>query len=211
MPIDQDMRSNRRRAGAGAGDVSGARRRRASGALLDPKPSGARVGRFSGSPRRAGDANLSHHDVLHSRSCAKRRGGGLLRIYCIGPIVSEAQFTVMGGEVPAPDAIASMTGIPAAAIVQDTQIVTNFIGSRAAVEKLETNVDLRGLYSRDAIDILARFNPAKPIEKLVSYWRHMSEVSIIMPAGIVDLKGPGLHPGRRPGDWEQRSRSSASN
>ncbi len=102
--------------------------------------------------------------------------------------VAEAQFTVMGGYVPPPDGIASITGIPAAAIVQDTQIVTNFIESRAAVEKLEANVGLRGLYSRDDIDYLARFNPAKPIEKLVSYWRGMSDVSIIMPAGIVDFK-----------------------
>ncbi len=102
--------------------------------------------------------------------------------------VAEAQFTVMGGEVPAPDAIASVTGIPAAAIIQDTQIVTNFIHSRAAVEKLETSVGLRRLYSGEDADALARFNPAKPVEKLVSYWRRMSDVSIIMPAGIVDFK-----------------------
>jgi capsular polysaccharide transport system permease protein len=102
--------------------------------------------------------------------------------------VAEAQFTVMGGEIPPPDGIASMTGIPAAAIIQDTQIVTNYIESRAAVEKLESSTGLRRLYSGDNIDFWARFDPSKPIEKLVSYWRHMSDVSIIMPAGIVDFK-----------------------
>ncbi len=100
----------------------------------------------------------------------------------------EAQFTVMGGEVPAPDAIASVTGIPAAAIIQDTQIVTNFIESRAAVEKLDATVGLRRLYSNNDIDFVARFDPSKPIEKLVNYWQSMSSVSIIMPAGIVDCK-----------------------
>ena len=102
--------------------------------------------------------------------------------------VAEAQFTVMGGEIPAPDAITSMTGIPAAAIIQDTQIVTNFIESRAAVEMLQAKVGLRKLYSRDDIDYVARFNPSKPIEKLVAYWRYMSDVAIVMPAGIVDFR-----------------------
>ena len=57
--------------------------------------------------------------------------------------VTESEFTVMGGFIPAPDSISSMTGIPAAAIVQDTQIVTNYIESRAAVEKLDEALNLR--------------------------------------------------------------------
>jgi capsular polysaccharide transport system permease protein len=102
--------------------------------------------------------------------------------------VTESEFTVMGGFIPAPDSIASMTGIPAAAIVQDTQIVTNYIESRAAVEKLDEALNLRGIYSRDDIDFWARFNPKKPIEKLVSYWKDMTEPSIIMPGGIVRFR-----------------------
>jgi capsular polysaccharide transport system permease protein len=100
----------------------------------------------------------------------------------------ETQFTVMGGEIPAPDAIGAMTGIPAAAIVQDTQIVTNFIESRAAVEELDAALGLRRIYSRNDVDFLARLDPRKPIEKLVSYWRDMTDVSIIMPGGIVRFR-----------------------
>ena len=102
--------------------------------------------------------------------------------------VTESEFTVMGGFIPAADNIASMTGIPAAAIVQDTQIVTNYIESRAAVEKLDAALDLKGIYSGEDIDFWARFNPKKPIEKLVSYWKDMTESSIIMPGGIVRFR-----------------------
>ncbi len=102
--------------------------------------------------------------------------------------VAEARFTIMGGEVPSPDAIDKMTGIPAIAIIQDTQIVTNYIHSRAALEKLESRIGVRARYSRDDIDFVARFDPSKPIEKFVKYWDGMSSTSIGMPSGIVELK-----------------------
>ena len=102
--------------------------------------------------------------------------------------VAEAKFTVSGGSPPTADNFGSFTGIPAIAIIQDTQIVTNYIHSRAAVEKLETMIGLRTLYATSKADRLSRFNASKPIEKFVRYWQGMSDVSIGLPAGIVDLK-----------------------
>ena len=102
--------------------------------------------------------------------------------------VAEAKFTVTGGELPATDSIGAFTGIPAMAIIQDTQIVTNYIHSRAALEKLEETIDIRGLYATAGADPWSRFDPSKPIEKFVRYWDGMADVSIGMPAGIVDLK-----------------------
>jgi capsular polysaccharide transport system permease protein len=102
--------------------------------------------------------------------------------------LSEAKFTVSGGEPARLDGIGAFTGIPAISVIQDTQIVTNYIESRAAVEKLETTINLRKLYSGDGADWFARFNPNKPIEKLVKYWQHMVDISIKMPSGIVEFK-----------------------
>jgi capsular polysaccharide transport system permease protein len=102
--------------------------------------------------------------------------------------VAEAQFTVMGGEPPTRDAIAATTGIPAMAIIQDTQIVVNFIESRAAVEKLDAALNLRQIYSRDDIDFLARLKPDEPIERVVRYWWRMTDASIIMPGGIIRFR-----------------------
>jgi capsular polysaccharide transport system permease protein len=102
--------------------------------------------------------------------------------------VAEAEFTVSGGEAPPIDGIGALTGMPAMAILQDTQIVTNYIHSRAGLEALEKLVPVREAYASAAVDSLSRFNSKKPIEKFVRYWEKMSEVSIKMPAGIVELK-----------------------
>jgi len=101
---------------------------------------------------------------------------------------AEAKFTVSGGAPPTADAIGAFTGIPLMAIIQDTQIVTNYIHSRAAVEKLDGAIDLHSLYATSRADRWSRFDPSQPIEKFVRYWGRMTDVSIGMPAGIVDLK-----------------------
>jgi capsular polysaccharide transport system permease protein len=102
--------------------------------------------------------------------------------------VAEAEFTVSGGTPPIVDGIASLTGIPALAVIQDTQIVANYITSRAALETLEDKVGLRALYSRPEVDWGSRFSPDLSIEKFVKYWKKMCDVSIKMPAGVIDLK-----------------------
>lgn len=102
--------------------------------------------------------------------------------------IAEAKFTVAGGEPVMPDGLGVLSGIPSVTIIQDTQIVTNYLESRAAVERLEERLNLRALYSLDGVDYFARFNPEKPIERLVRYWRRMIDVSIKMPAGIVEFR-----------------------
>ena len=101
--------------------------------------------------------------------------------------LSEAQFTVSSGALPKMDGLGSVTGVPPMMIVQDTQIVTNFVESRAMVESLERDVDLRELYGSTSIDWWARFNKKKPIEKFTDYWEKMVKTSISFPAGIVTL------------------------
>lgn len=108
--------------------------------------------------------------------------------------VAETQFTVSGSEPPAADGLGAFTGIPLLAIVQDTQIVTNYIESRAAVEQLEKAVGIRELYSTPEADWLSRFDARKPIEKFVKYWRSKIDVSIKMPAGIVEVKVRAFKP-----------------
>ena len=108
--------------------------------------------------------------------------------------VSVADFTVSGGEAPAPDGLGALTGIPALAIIQDTQIVANYIHSRAALEVLQKTADIGDVYANPKADWLARFNPEKPVEKFVKYWQGMSDVAIKMPAGIVELKIRAFRP-----------------
>lgn len=108
--------------------------------------------------------------------------------------VATARFAVSTGQPIQIDGIGSLTGLAAASIVRDTQIVTQYIGSRAAVEKIETLMPLREKYARDGVDWVARFNPKRPIEKFVTYWKGMVETSISMPAGIVELSVRAFDP-----------------
>jgi capsular polysaccharide transport system permease protein len=108
--------------------------------------------------------------------------------------VAHAEFTVSAGESPLRDGIASFTGLPAAVIIQDTQIVTNFVQSREMVDKLEQKVGLRAIYSRPGVDSLSRFNPDRPVERLIKYWKKVATTSIKMPGGIVQLNVAAFSP-----------------
>ncbi len=107
---------------------------------------------------------------------------------------SEAEFTVSSGLAPTVDGIPALGAFQAIAIIQDTQIVTNYVVSRAAVELLEQQVDLRSLYSKSSIDWFSRFNAEKPIEKLVDYWKSRTSASIKLPGGIVTLRVRAFSP-----------------
>ncbi len=99
--------------------------------------------------------------------------------------VAQAEFSVSAGESPLRDGVASLTGIPSQLILQDTQIITNFIHSREMVDKLEARVKLRSLYATDKADALARFDADKPVERLVKYWKKVASASVKLPGGLV--------------------------
>jgi capsular polysaccharide transport system permease protein len=109
--------------------------------------------------------------------------------------VSEAAFTVSSGVSPKTDGMGLVTGIPSILIIQDTQIVTNYIESRAMVEQLERTVGLREAYSSESIDWWARFRKDKPIEKFTDYWAKMGSSKIALPSGIVTLTVRAFSPG----------------
>lgn len=108
--------------------------------------------------------------------------------------VAEARFSVRSGTMAGLDSMAALTGIPSIRIIQDTQVVTNYVRSRAMVEKLQAALDLKALYSDREADYFARLDPTLPIEKIVKYWDSMLRVSIQMPGGIVDLSVRAFRP-----------------
>lgn len=107
---------------------------------------------------------------------------------------AEARFAVRSGAMAGLDPLMSLIGVPAAQIIQDTQVVTDFIESRALVDKLEESIGLRAIYARDEADVWAKLDPEKPIEKVVKYWRGMNSTKIEMPGGIVVLSVKAFRP-----------------
>ena len=101
--------------------------------------------------------------------------------------VSEARFTVRGGMPPKLDGIGALTGAPPVLIIQDTQIIINYLQSRALIEALDKSVNVRALYTEGSIDPISRLKPNAKIEKVVRYWKSMIDMSVQMPAGIVNF------------------------
>ncbi|MBB6483408.1 capsule biosynthesis protein [Rhizobium lusitanum] len=102
---------------------------------------------------------------------------------------SETRFTVRsstpalgGGQ------LAKVTGLPAAQIVQDTLIVTNFIKSKDMVATLQGKVDFQKLYGNSSIDPVARLKQDASSEKLLKYWEDMVAVKVDPNSGIVTVK-----------------------
>lgn len=102
---------------------------------------------------------------------------------------SETRFTVrsstpaLGG-----NQLTKVTGLPAAQIVQDTLIVTNFIKSKDMVAALEGKVDFQKIYGNESIDRIARLKQDASSEKLLKYWEDMVTVKIDANSGIVTVR-----------------------
>lgn len=102
--------------------------------------------------------------------------------------VAEARFAVRSGATAGLDALSAMTGVPSIQVIQDTQVVTNYVESRAVIDDLSGKLDVRSLYERPDADYFSRLHADQPIEKVLKYWRKMIYASIHMPGGIVELQ-----------------------
>ncbi|MGV1873712.1 capsule biosynthesis protein [Agrobacterium rosae] len=102
---------------------------------------------------------------------------------------SETRFTVRSS-TPAlgKDQLGKATGVPTSKIVQDTQVVMNFIRSEEMTTKLKQTLNLHQLYSSPTIDILSRLRPDAGKERLQKYWLSMTSVGVNASSGIVTVK-----------------------
>jgi capsular polysaccharide transport system permease protein len=79
-------------------------------------------------------------------------------------------------------AIASQSAL---SIVRDSYVVSEYLRSRQVVEDLSRSLDLRTMFSHSDVDWWARFDPGRPDEDLVRYWRRMVDVYFDIQTGIV--------------------------
>lgn len=109
---------------------------------------------------------------------------------------SETRFTVRSS-TPAlgKDQIAKVTGVPSAKIVQDTQIVTNFIESHEMLDMLgKRDIDLKRFYGKTSIDWWARLPRDSTAEEMKKYWEDMVTTSVSASSGIVTVKVKAFSP-----------------
>jgi capsular polysaccharide transport system permease protein len=108
-----------------------------------------------------------------------------LALFASDQYASEMRFAVRGGEPGVSDPMASLTGAMSALRNQDSLIVADYIRGRGMVDELEKTLNLRAMFAKG--DLVFRFSPDKPIEKLVRYWRWQTDVDIDRMSGIVTV------------------------
>lgn len=112
--------------------------------------------------------------------------------------VSEARFAIRpaigSADKATPDSVGTSSGTPNQMVAQDTLITHEYVGSRPMVEIIESQLPIRTWFSRDSIDYFSRFDPEKPIEKFVRYWKRRVEVDIESGSGIMSLTVEAFDP-----------------
>ena len=97
---------------------------------------------------------------------------------------AEARFTLRGGMPANLSQLGKLTGAPSMLIVQDTQVILEFMKSRAMVEDLKKSINFDSFYEDSSIDWLSRLKPHQAIEKVVKYWDKHLALSVELPSGI---------------------------
>ena len=120
--------------------------------------------------------------------------GGYLLFIASNEYTAEARFTVRGGLPPSMDSIGTLTGAPPVLIIQDTQIIMNYLVSRGVVEALNKSVGLQHLYQDPDADYFSRLKENPSIEKTVNYWKRHIDLSVQVPSGIVVMTVKAFSP-----------------
>ena len=117
---------------------------------------------------------------------------GYLLFIASDEYTAEARFTVRGGLPPSMDSIGTLTGAPPVLIIQDTQIIMNYLVSRGVVEALNKSVGLQHLYQDPDADYFSRLKENPSIEKTVKYWKRHIDLTVQVPSGIVVMTSEAL-------------------
>lgn len=86
--------------------------------------------------------------------------------------VAEFRFTLNTVDPPRLDPLSLLTGSAAhSPAALDSQVLVQYMASRAIVDDVGASIDLRRLFSPPSADWWARLPPAAPVEELVRYWK----------------------------------------
>jgi capsular polysaccharide transport system permease protein len=112
--------------------------------------------------------------------------------------VTETKFAIRPSvgtaDKATPDAVGTSVGVVSSTIAQDTLITQEYILSRPMLEKIEAQLPVREWFGRDSIDFMSRFDPEKPIEKALRYWKRRVSIDVESASGIMSLEVEAFDP-----------------
>jgi capsular polysaccharide transport system permease protein len=102
---------------------------------------------------------------------------------------TEFQFGVRSADAQRNDATPIFQGMASASqIGLQSNIVVQYIKSREIVDAINRKIDLRGIFSKPAIDYASRLDAQAPIEDLVAYWKTKVEPYFDLTTGIISVR-----------------------
>jgi capsular polysaccharide transport system permease protein len=110
--------------------------------------------------------------------------------------VAEARFAVLTIQTNVSSeklTSAISSGIPTMA-GQEAYIVASYIRSRAIIEDLSMQIDLRKIFRRPEADLWARLKRNATSEELIDYWNGMVTTYVDGPSGVVTVAARAFRP-----------------
>lgn len=103
--------------------------------------------------------------------------------------VSEFRFSLRAADPPRPiPAFPFDTGGTSLPTQTESQIVVQYIGSRAIIDELDGQLPLRAMFATPMADWWSRLATAAPIERLLEYWRHQVDAFYEPSNGTVTVR-----------------------
>jgi capsular polysaccharide transport system permease protein len=111
-----------------------------------------------------------------------------LPFFAADQYASEARFAVRSRKASPVSSILGMAAGGGSRQMQDTQIIADFLQSRAIVDELETRFNLREIFAPRGFDFLFSFARENPKEKLVRFWKRQVSVGLDRGTGIMSVE-----------------------
>lgn len=90
--------------------------------------------------------------------------------------------------------LGGLAGLSGGTSSSDTDILYEFIQSRALMKKVDAKLDLTAIYSRPENDPIFAYDPSGSAEDLASYWRRMVHVGFASGSGLLEVEVKAFDP-----------------
>ncbi|MDF8358664.1 hypothetical protein [Ensifer adhaerens] len=111
-----------------------------------------------------------------------------LLFFAADQYVSETRFSIKSGDASPLENLAGLSSLLDTGAARDGLIIAEYVESRAMLDALSLQYDLRKIFSPQSGDLYAEFNRNESVEELLKYWRGQVHISVDRISGLVTLK-----------------------
>ena len=107
--------------------------------------------------------------------------------------ISEARFSVRSGEASG-GILGGIGDLIGAGQSKDALVIADYIESRSLIDGLQNKLDVRGMFSGEDIDFLAKSDREASAEEFLKLWKRQVDVSVDRNSGLATLRVRAFSP-----------------